>query len=252
MERETLSAPLDSVAITAALTQYWRVSVVDLTASTQSDLVALVYQKTAQPGDVIVAEYQSAGRGRLTRSFDAPKSTALLFSFYIKPQRAQHDWGWIPLIAGVSVAQVLTYFDAQVKWPNDILIKDKKVSGLIAEVVGDGIVVGVGINISMTPLELPVPTATSLFIEGAIDLTRNDLLPSFLNLFERNFMDWDRGSDEITETYKQMSATIGHEVQVHYPDGRIECDIAVSISSSGELMLANGAHVQAGDVVHLR
>lgn len=247
-----LRAPLDSSAITAALSRYWRVSVVDLTASTQSDLVALVHQESAYAGDVIVAEYQSAGRGRLNRSFDAPKSTALLFSFYIKPQRTNDDWGWIPLIAGVSVAQTLSHFDAQVKWPNDILIRDKKVSGLIAEVVGDGIVVGIGINIAMTPSELPVSTATSLFIEGATNMTRNDLLPNLLNLFERNFRDWDRGSDEIMDTYRQMSATIGREVQVHYPDGRVERDTAASISGNGELILANGAHVQAGDVLHLR
>ena len=234
------------------MTQYWRVSVVELTGSTQSDLVALVRQVNARAGDVIAAEYQSAGRGRLTRTFDAPKSTALLFSFYIEPQRNRDDWGWIPLIAGVSIARALSNFNAQVKWPNDILINDKKVSGLIAEVVGDGVVIGIGINVAMERSELPVPTATSLFIEGARALTRNQLLPDLLKIFETNFTNWDHGSDQIKAIYQDMSATIGRQVRVQYSDGKIERAIAVSISGRGELVLDTGAHVQAGDIVHLR
>jgi len=247
-----LSTPLDSSKINAAVTQYWRVSVVELTASTQSDLVACVRAGDARAGDVIVAEFQSAGRGRLTRTFDAPKSSALLFSLYIEPQRNRDDWGWIPLIAGVSVAQILSQFNAQVKWPNDILINNKKVAGLITEVIGDGVVIGIGINVAMQPSELPVPTATSIFIEGGQSLTRNQLLPDLLKIFETNFMNWDCGSDEIKATYSQMSATIGRKVRVEYPDGQIESAIATTISARGELVLDTGAHVQAADIVHLR
>jgi len=247
-----LSTPLDSSKINAAVTQYWRVSVVELTASTQSDLVACVRAGDARAGDVVVAEFQSAGRGRLTRTFDAPKSSALLFSLYIEPQRNRDDWGWIPLIAGVSVAQILSQFNAQVKWPNDILINNKKVAGLITEVIGDGVVIGIGINVAMQPSELPVPTATSIFIEGGQSLTRNQLLPDLLKIFETNFMNWDCGSDEIKATYSQKSATIGRKVRVEYPDGQIESAIATTISARGELVLDTGAHVQAADIVHLR
>ena len=247
-----LSTALDTSLINAAVGQYWRVSVVELTASTQSDLVAKVRQGIAIAGEVIAAEYQSSGRGRLTRSFDAPARTALLFSFYIQPNRDRSDWGWIPLIAGVSVAQVLSDFGAQVKWPNDILINEKKVSGLIAEATDDGVVVGIGINVGMGNDELPVHTATSLLIEGARNMTRNDLLSKFLKNFEKNFFAWDQGSDEISSMYVALSATIGREVAVEYPDGRREIGSAVAISSGGELVLASGIHVNAGDIVHLR
>jgi len=247
-----LSTALDTSLINAAVGQYWRVSVVELTASTQSDLVAKVRQGIAIAGEVIAAEYQSSGRGRLTRSFDAPARTALLFSFYIQPNRDRSDWGWIPLIAGVSVAQVLSDFGAQVKWPNDILINEKKVSGLIAEATDDGVVVGIGINVGMGIDELPVPTATSLLIEGARNMTRNDLLSKFLKNFEKNFFAWDQGSDEISSIYVALSATIGRDVAVEYPDGRREIGSAVAISSGGELVLASGIHVNAGDIVHLR
>ncbi|NCV79947.1 MAG: biotin--[acetyl-CoA-carboxylase] ligase, partial [Actinobacteria bacterium] len=87
----------------------------------------------AKVGDVIVAEYQSAGRGRLDRSFEAAKGSALLFSFYIEPKRNRDDWGWIPLIAGYCVAKTLHAYDAKIKWPNDILVGTKKIAGILIE-----------------------------------------------------------------------------------------------------------------------
>ena len=247
-----LRAPLDSQAINANLTQYWRVSVVELTASTQSDLIELVTQGRSQAGDAIVADFQSSGRGRLTRTFEAPPGSALLFSFYIKPSRARSDWGWIPLLAGVSVAQSLPGVNARVKWPNDILINEKKVSGLIAQVVDDGIVIGIGINVGMHASEIPVPQATSLAIEGVLNISRNELLAKLLLTFEKNFTVWDEGSDEICAVYGDISATLGKSVEVHYPDGRVEGGTAVAISPSGELVLADGVHVLAADIIHLR
>ncbi|MTA80931.1 MAG: biotin--[acetyl-CoA-carboxylase] ligase, partial [Actinobacteria bacterium] len=234
VDTEMLSAALDTSIINATVGRYWRVSVVELTASTQSDLVTLARAGTADAGDVIVANYHSNGRGRLSRSFDAPQGTALLFSLYIKPQRIVEDWGYIPLIAGASVAHVLSDFGAKLKWPNDVLIKDKKVAGLIAEVTDEGIVIGIGINVGMQVQQLPVPTATSLLIEGARAVTRNQLLAEFLNSFEENFFAWDGGSDDIRGEYLNLSATIGREVRVEYPDGEYETGLAVSISSRGE------------------
>ena len=126
---EMLRGALDKSLINSLVTQYWRVSVVELTSTTQGDLVQRVRDGHAQVGDVITAEFQTAGRGRLDRTFEAPKGTALLFSFYIEPQRNRDNWGWLPLIAGYSVAKTLHAFHATVKWPNDILINNKKVSG---------------------------------------------------------------------------------------------------------------------------
>ena len=128
---EMLRGPLDKSLINSLVTQYWRVSVVDVTASTQTDLAALARSGKAKPGDVIAANYQSAGRGRLSRTFEAPKNSALLFSLYIEPKREKEDWGWIALIAGASVAQAFDEVKATVKWPNDILVNEKKISGLI-------------------------------------------------------------------------------------------------------------------------
>lgn len=247
-----LRAALDKSVINSLTTQYWRVSVVDVTTSTQTALVTRAIAGKVKPGDVITANFQRAGRGRMSRTFEAPKNSALLFSFYLKPQRKKEDWGWISLIAGTSVAQVLKKYSATVKWPNDILIKEKKVSGLICEFNGEGVVVGIGINVGMTIDELPVPTATSLAIEGATNIDRNHLLADVLNEFESIFTHWDLGDDSITGLYTSLCSTLGTKVQIHYPNDLIEKGIATGISARGELILDSGTHVQAGDVVHLR
>jgi len=250
--KELLRAALDQAEINRLVTQYWRVSVVELTSTTQGDLVKLVHEGKAKVGDVIVAEFQSAGRGRLNRSFEAAKGSALLFSFYIEPKRNRDDWGWIPLIAGFSVAKTLHAFNAKIKWPNDILINGKKVSGLIAEVTGDGVVVGIGINVGMQESELPVDTATSLLLEGGVDLTRDQLLCEILEEFEGHFLQWDQGIDDIQSLYAHMSATLGKEVRVEYPGGATHLATAESISDTGALVLDDGTHVQSADVIHLR
>ena len=252
MGKELLREALNPEKINAAITRYWRVSVVELTGSTQEDLATRVRQGDAKVGDVLASEFQTAGRGRLERSFEAPANTALLFSFYIKPVRSRDYWGWIPLIAGYCVASTLEQFNATIKWPNDILIKDKKVSGLIAEIVGDGVVIGIGINVGMESDELPVQTATSLLIEGATDLVRNQILAQILQRFEEQFTAWDQGSDEIGVLYAQLSSTLGKEVRIEYPGGRIQTGLATSISDNGALVIDDQTHVQSADVVHLR
>ncbi|MFM1985352.1 MAG: hypothetical protein RLZZ295_518 [Actinomycetota bacterium] len=252
MGKELLRAALDQAEINRLITQYWRVSVVELTSTTQGDLVEQVRQGKAQVGDVIVAEFQSAGRGRLDRSFEAAKASALLFSFYIEPKRNRDDWGWIPLIAGYSVAKTLHAFHPKIKWPNDILINDKKVSGLIAEVAGNGVVVGIGVNVGMEESELPVDTATSLLLEGGVDLTRDQLLCEILEEFEDHFLQWDQGIDEVQPLYAHLSATLGKEVRIEYPGGKTHLAKADSISDTGALVLDDGTHVQSADVIHLR
>ena len=102
MSNEVLRTPLDEAEINSKITPYWRVSVVELTGSTQNDLLQLVESKNALDGQVIVTEYQSSGRGRLDRTFEAPALSALLFSFYIKPRKERSEWGM-----GTMAARIL-------------------------------------------------------------------------------------------------------------------------------------------------
>jgi BirA family biotin operon repressor/biotin-[acetyl-CoA-carboxylase] ligase len=246
-------APLDQSAIAAALSQYWRVSVVDLTASTQDDLMKKITAGDSRNGEVIIANYQSAGRGRLDRTFSAPASTALLFSLYLIPERSRENWGFIPLLAGLSVARTLSEADQEIsiKWPNDLLIGEKKVAGIISTLHGQGVIVGIGLNVSMKSEELPVPSATSLELEGFTTLDRNQLIAAILNSLEKDFIDWDHGSSFCSQ-YLAHSSTIGSMVQIELPDGVKHQSKALSIDELGQLHLEDGQCISVGDVIHLR
>jgi BirA family biotin operon repressor/biotin-[acetyl-CoA-carboxylase] ligase len=247
-------APLNKSIIDANISQYWRVSVVDLTASTQSDLAELVNASVAKSGELIVADFQSAGRGRLDRSFEAPPESALLFSFFLKPKRVRSDWSFISFLTAIAMHEVISKDmtdKVSLKWPNDILIDDKKVAGLLAQQIGDGVIVGIGLNVAMDTDELPVPTATSLALSGSNNLDRNLLLSAFLNRFENIFKDWDSGT-EFLEKYRQVSSTLGRQVRVEVL-GRDSIEgKAAAITAQGALILSDGTEVNVGDVVHLR
>lgn len=246
-------APLDQSQIAATLSHYWRVSVVDLTTSTQADLAEKISAGDAHSGDVIVANFQSAGRGRLDRTFSAPASTALLFSLHLTPQRSPTEWGFLPLLVGLSVAETLNSVNAgiSIKWPNDLLINNKKVGGIISTIHGDGVIIGIGINVSMSAQELPMESATSLGLAGVSLLDRNLLLSKILNSLETDFIRWDLGQSFL-DRYLDLSATIVRNVRIELPGGREIVAKAISIDEQGQLNLDDGQVISVGDVIHLR
>lgn len=239
---------LDEQLINAGLTPYWRVSVIKETSSTQSDLVKFVNTGKAQSGEVLIAEFQSAGRGRLDRSFIAPPNTALLFSIYLENEI---DLSWLPLIAGIAVCDGLKELtNAKLKWPNDILISNKKCGGILAEKIPTGVIIGIGLNVNQTQEELPIPEATSLAING-IEVNRNNLLISILHEFGRIIRHWPMNRVEIKAQYEQLCETIGHEVEVTSPSGEITRGLASGINQNGELLVGSKS-INVGDVRHLR
>lgn len=237
---------LDQTSINNALKSgYWSVQVIDRIDSTQSALKA----STPQHGDVLTAEFQSAGRGRLDRTFEAVAGSALLFSAYVEPLRDRNDWGFIPLLVGLSVAEVLG-IEFYTKWPNDILSDDGKVGGILCETYADGIVIGIGVNVSMTREQLPVPTASSIFLTTGEAPDRNELLALILKEIAFNLAEWESGED-LTDDYLDSSATMGKKVRVDLPSGQSLEGIAAGISLQGELLLASGEVISVGDIVHL-
>jgi BirA family biotin operon repressor/biotin-[acetyl-CoA-carboxylase] ligase len=190
----------------------------------------------------------------MDRTFEAPKSSALLFSLYITPTRDRGDWGFITHLAALTMQQVISVdllSQVSLKWPNDILIGDAKVAGLLAQAAGEGIILGIGINVSMTEDELPVSSATSLAIAGSSNLNRNLILSNFLMLFESNFKKWDEGQDFI-ESYSRNCSTIGQNVRVEVAGRESRTGKALAINQTGALILEDGFEVNVGDVVHLR
>jgi BirA family biotin operon repressor/biotin-[acetyl-CoA-carboxylase] ligase len=252
---DTPRPPLNNSLISAKISQYWRVSVVEVTGSTQDDLAAGIERKTVKHGDVLVTEFQSAGRGRLDRSFEAPKNSALLFSSYTEPKCEKSEWTFVPLLAGLATSLALTKLNPEIsvelKWPNDLQIQEKKVGGIIAQLAGDGLILGIGLNVGMTSEELPVESATSLNIEGFSELDRNLLLLSILDSCEELLGRWEDGED-LRHLYRERSSTLGKKVGVELPDGNTRAGIAEDISPNGELILNDGQRITVGDIVHLR
>jgi len=254
MEVEMVREALNESAMNATLRDsYWRVSVFQSATSTQTELAAKV---NLQHGDVFVTEYQSAGRGRLDRTFEAPKSSALLFSLYLEPKRSKLEWSVIPLLAGISLLTALNNLDKNVKfnlkWPNDLLIGEKKVAGVLVEARENGVIIGIGLNVEMENSELPVTNATSLALAKFDQLDRNTILPAVLRSLASTIELWESGSELPLEQYRRDSSTIGQEVEAHLPSGKILISRAVDINEIGELELASGVVVNVGDVINLR
>lgn len=244
---------------------------VDITGSTQNDLTALIRKNEAREGDVLVTEFQSAGRGRLDRSFIAAPGSALLFSFYFipsfnlsfNPSQGKRALGWLPLLAGQALCAALeelpnsdSLIRPLLKWPNDVLINDRKVAGILTERIDSinetGVVIGIGINFFATHDQLPVPNATSLVLEGFSEPDREGLLISFLARMSEYLTRWENGDLSLLDEYRDRSRTLGQAISIELPTGeRIEGD-ATSIDQSGALMLKDGRQITVGDVVHLR
>ena len=228
---------------------------VEVTGSTQDDLFELASTGAAIPKTILASEYQSSGRGRLDRTFEAAPHSALTFSMYIEPKVEKEEWSFLTLLAGLSVYEALHALDPQtvvgIKWPNDLLIGDKKFVGIIAQATAKGVVLGIGINVGMSQEELPVVTATSLAIEGFAQLDRNAILAAIINHFEINLEMWENDKSFLAE-YRTASVTIGKDVEVTLPGGKTINSRAVDISYSGGLLLEDGSEVTVGDVVHLR
>jgi BirA family biotin operon repressor/biotin-[acetyl-CoA-carboxylase] ligase len=138
-----------------------------------------------------------------------------------------------------------------IKWPNDLLINEKKVGGIISTMHDDGVIIGIGINVSMSAQELPVESATSLGLAGVSLLDRNLLLSKILNSLETDFTQWDLG-ESFLDRYLDISATITRNVRIEMPGGREILAKAISIDEQGQLNLDDGQVVSVGDVIHLR
>ena len=256
-----IGVPLDSKNINDLLkARYWRVNVVDSTGSTQVDLAKSVRNGQAKSGDVLVTEFQSAGRGRLDRTFVTLPRTALLFSFYVKPNNRDERWGWIPLLVGQSVCKAISESFAvdngiKMKWPNDILLNEKKLAGLLVERLetddGAGVVIGIGLNVSANQEELPIEGATSLEMEGFHNVDREKLLIAILTSFEGYLKRWESNDPTLLSEYCASSATIGRKVSIELPGGEKITALASSIDVTGALVLDNGKNITVGDIVHI-
>ena len=236
--------PLRSGALDRALApDGWRVEVLVRTGSTNA-----VVTERARAGElaglVVVAEQQTAGRGRQGRSWVSPPRAGLTFSVLLHPDPALLSWQ--PLLGGVAVATALREvagIEAVLKWPNDVLVGQRKVCGLLAEVpVAGAVALGIGLNVTTRADELPPVGATSLQLLGAATLDRETLLKAVLRHLAR---------PAAPPAYRELCATLGRRVRVELPGGVAVEGVADDVDAHGRLVV-DGTAYAAGDVVHLR
>lgn len=208
---------------------------------------------TALPeGALVVADHQTAGRGRLGRSWEAPPGTALLCSILLEPP-ADRASPQLSLVAGVAVADAIEQvvgLAAQLKWPNDVMLRRRKVAGCLAEARDGAVVLGIGVNVNQTGDQLPERAGSLRTLTGR-DWDREELLAWLLDDLGRRYADWlDNGLDGVYDGLAPRDFLRGRRVTVNGTSGT-----AVKIARDGRLEIAVGdgvVRVDSGEVAYER
>jgi BirA family biotin operon repressor/biotin-[acetyl-CoA-carboxylase] ligase len=261
---EDTRPPLDATRLGAALADTpVAVEISEADPSTNATAAARARQG-APEGLVVATEHQTAGRGRLGRTWETPARSSLTFSVLLRPRVDPHAWPWLPLLTGHAVAAALRAagVPADLKWPNDVLVDDRKVAGILLERVetpaGPSAVVGVGLNVSQESADLPVPTATSLLLaagpQGPVP-DRTALLGELLARLWREYATWQTDPGSLAARYRALCSTVGRAVRVELPDAPPLEGTATGVDEAGRLLVSGPdgeVAVGAGDVVHVR
>jgi BirA family biotin operon repressor/biotin-[acetyl-CoA-carboxylase] ligase len=251
--------------------------VLDEVDSTNDELVRRAASGDEPEFSVLVTSSQTAGRGRLGRSWVAPPGKTLAVSLLLRPLHPLgvplgiEYLGWLPLIAGVamtrSVAALLPERRVTIKWPNDVQVDGAKVAGILAELLpGEpAVVIGVGVNLAFEREELPTPTSTSLLLGGVAesgDALADAVLAGYLREFKDLYLPFlERGANPeasgLRAALVNLCSTLGQQVKVQLPGEEVLFGEALDVDPDGRLLVKSSATgivqaVAAGDVTHLR
>lgn len=235
------------------------------TTSTNAEAAQLA-AAGAPEGTCVTAEVQTAGRGRLGRTWHGPAHAGLWMSVLVRAEdQPATRLGWLPLatgLAAVDAIRSLGPMPIELKWPNDLMARSAgcggggglaKIGGILAEREPDGsVVVGIGLNVALARDELPVPQASSLYLEGG-PTDREELLVAILVHLRDRLRQWRAADPDLAEDYRRTCATLGREVEVELPGGHRVTGVATGIDGDGHLVLdtdGNSLTVTAGDVIH--
>ena len=266
---------------TALADDFTTIDFVEKTGSTNTDLMQAT---NVADGTVLLADEQLSGKGRLGRSWTAPAGSQVIFSVLLLPESLEH-LGTLPLAAGLAVTDSIE--GTVLKWPNDVHIDGNKLCGILAEAgpVGQAfkaapkteltkvevgkaevnkaevnkavggaapsarVVVGMGINVTLTREDLPIEKATSLALEGR-DTDRTELAITVLKNLRRRIVQWENQDPQLLRDYRAVCSSLGQEVRLETPSGDVTGHVD-DIGEDGRIMVA-GEYYSAGDVTHLR
>lgn len=205
-----------------------------------------------------VAASQTAGQGRLGRTWVSEPGSSISLSLLLRP-KTQEQKGWLTLMMATAVRATIALFAAdsnpKIKWPNDVLVGEKKLSGILAKAVGGDVILGVGLNLKKQA-EAP-ENATALEEAGSV-ASFDDVLFELLTQFRARYAKFQSDATwavaNTAEEFRQHSSTLGTEVMALLPSGEQIRGTAIDIDASGNLIIqADAKHViSAADIIHLR
>ncbi len=214
-------------------------------------------------GSVVTAELQTAGRGRMGRKWISPKAKGAYISVILRPDILPKEVPGITLFSALAVAKTIremSNLSAFIKWPNDVLINNQKVCGVLTEMNAETdkinfVIIGIGLNIN-TKKELLPKGATSIMEESGVEMSRVEVVRGLLRNLDKYYALYKSGRvEEIIKEYKEFSNFLGTRVQVTYHDTKIE-GYAIDVDRDGALILRMDSglneRVLAGDVTMLR
>lgn len=240
----------------------WSPAVRFLEETDSTNTVAMNWAREGAPeGAIVVADSQTAGRGRLGRPWFGKPGASIHVSLVLRPKISVEAIGLLNLAAAVAVCRALAQhgFESSIKWPNDVLMNEQKVCGILAETHFDrgsvsSVVLGVGINVNLRAEDLPeeiAATATSLLIQSGKEFDRIEVIAGFLNAFGNLYSAFPHKQDYVVDAYRPLCSTLGLRVRIEMTDRVVE-DKATDVDPTGALVLESGQTVRFGDVVHLR
>ncbi|WP_166903254.1 biotin--[acetyl-CoA-carboxylase] ligase [Mycobacterium sp. DL440] len=240
-----------------------RVDIVEETGSTNADLLARAAAGEDIVGAVLFAEHQNAGRGRHGRHWSAPPRSQVIVSFGVDGSAVPPNrWGWLPLATGLAIVDAVAEVAGTrvgLKWPNDVLVGPGggKLAGILAEVASPApvIVVGLGLNVTMTAEEAPDPRATSLTQLGTATVDRAPLARALLRHLDARITSWRNDDPSLAADYRARSVTFGSRIRAILPGDNTLVGTAVDVDDLGRLIIDTATEqvtLSAGDITHLR
>ena len=232
-------------AIAQNLPDPFRLLIRESVGSTNDEIRALA-MAGAPEGLVLLAECQTAGRGRRGAAWFSPAGESLAFSVLLRPSEPKALWPRLALAAGVAVAEAIEPLCPQVaiKWPNDVWIRQRKVAGILVEAGADFAIVGIGLNVNTTEFPREVSEiATSLQLEAGRALNLSDVLGAILGSFAQRRLQIGIGFDEILSAIRLRCALTGNRVTLTTSTGP-QTGVVEGIAPGGELLLRTASGVE--------
>ena len=243
-------APLDAQLLEQELLLrqcLWQNAIIKDEVTSTNDIARELVASNTEEGNFVLANFQTNGRGRQNRNWEAPKNSSIFISIVLKPN-SEKNLGWIPLLVGLALHKALeaeTRKDIKIKWPNDLVLVENsqefKFAGILVERIKNQVIVGVGINFDQEKEELPVSNASSLKQILQSSMTKESVIASFLTelsarwLEENNASTWPTPS--LVRDYKTNCITLNKKITAQLPGGEVINAKVVDISQTGELVV---------------